>query len=115
MHTLRLLAAALVPVVTIPFACSATHEDPEETAGGAGPSGASGQQGAGGGAGCDTCLGQVYTPCNPDGTPGMAVTCPTACSPGMGCVECVPDTLLCVGNEVHKCSSDGKNTDELVM
>ncbi len=30
-----------------------------------------------------------------------------------GCV-CTPDSLLCVGNDVHKCASDGSNSDQIV-
>src|SRR5262245_56576587 len=55
------------------------------------------------GAGCGQCFGTSYTPCNTDGTPGPAVTCLAACTPGVGCSECTPGGKVCVGDEVHEC------------
>lgn len=110
MRLLRRLAS-LSPVFLLAFACSATPDDPGSATGSAaGP----GSGGAGGGDACGSCLGQIYTPCNPDGTQGESVTCTGACAAGIGCVDCLPGSLLCEGNEVHKCGEDGQNTDEIV-
>jgi hypothetical protein len=111
MRLLRRLAS-LAPVFLLAFACSATPDDPGSATGSAaGP----GSGGAGGNGACGSCLGDAYTPCNTDGTPGEPVTCTGACAAGIGCVACLPDALSCVGNEVHKCSVDGQNTDEVVQ
>ena len=110
MRLIRRLAS-LAPVFLLAFACSATPDDPGSATGSAtGP----GSGGAGGGGTCGSCLGEIYTPCNPDGTPGESVTCTGACAAGIGCVDCLPGALLCEGNEVHKCGDDGQNTDEVV-
>lgn len=42
------------------------------------------------------------------------MVCPDACVPDKGCAKCVPDALQCVGNEVHACSADGSNYDQVV-
>jgi hypothetical protein len=36
-----------------------------------------------------------------------SMTCPTACSPQLGCTLCVPGTGTCNGNESHACADDG--------
>jgi IgGFc binding protein len=111
-----LLSALILPLFAAPFACSATgHGQSTSTSGGGGSGGEGGHGGAGGGGACDTCLGDSYTPCNADGSPGAPVKCPAACAVGKGCVECVPGELLCVGNEVHKCADDGKGPGALVQ
>jgi len=92
--------------LALPFvvmACSASG-DRTTSAGAAG--GTPGQ--------CGNCLDKVFTPCNADGSPGTAQVCPDACVPDKGCATCVPDALQCVGNEVHACSSDGSNYDQVV-
>src|SRR4051812_44318696 len=87
-HLLRLAAALAAPVL-LAIACSATGERPAESSGGGSTTGGGG---AGGGAGaCGTCLGDIYTPCNADGSPGESETCASgACAPGKGCVSCLP-------------------------
>src|SRR5690242_10114241 len=96
-RTLSLLALALC------LSCSAAGQHQTGGSGGGGGSG-----GHGGGDGCGQCLGNVYTPCD-HGKPGTPITCTTAaCAPDLGCVECVPGTPVCSGNEVHDCGSDGK-------
>ena len=57
---------------------------------------------------CATCLGNVFTPCD-RGIPGTPITCPSACAPELGCVDCVPGSTHCVGDEVFACSADGKS------
>lgn len=117
MRLLRLFAAGSVPFVLAVVACSASGKGAgfDGSQGGTTTSSSSGLGGAGGGNGaCGTCLGGLYTPCNADGSAGTPVTCPAACAPGKGCVACVPDAPVCVGNEVHKCASDGGSTGGLV-
>ncbi len=93
------------------YACSATGKAPEDAFGGVGgeASGSSSAQGAGGKASmCGTCAGKVYTPCDANQMPGAPKDCGAAtCAAGLGCVACAPGALLCVGNEVHQCASDG--------
>lgn len=108
MRTL-LLPIAILPLLALPFACSAGGER-NETSNGAGAS-----SGSGGNGSCDECLGVIYTPCNADGSPGTSVTCPDACIPGKGCVFCLPGSLQCVGNEIRKCNADGTSYDEVVQ
>ncbi|TKC94163.1 IgGFc-binding protein [Polyangium fumosum] len=104
-----LLALFLLPCFVIPFACSASG-DHTSTSSGGGTAGA-----GGGGEGCGQCFGAVFTPCNPDGTPGTPVTCPSGvCAPKVGCVECQPGALTCVGNEVRRCAEDGQTATEVV-
>ncbi len=112
MRSLRYLAL-FAPLPLIAFACSATPENPAAATGSSTGTG-SGSSGGGGAGVCDTCFGAEYTPCDANGKPGEPITCPEACAPGLGCAACVPDTNVCVGNEVHKCSSDGQNMDQLV-
>lgn len=102
-------AVLLLPLIGA-LACSASGNAPS----GAGGAGSSSATGSGGNSACGDCFGSTFTPCNADGTPGTPIVCPGACTPGMGCTACVPDLLVCVGNEVHKCASDGSNSDELV-
>ncbi|MFO0757821.1 MAG: IgGFc-binding protein [Byssovorax sp.] len=101
--------------LALPYACSATGQPSGASGTTSGNGGSSGTTGAGGGKDCDTCLGGTYTPCDKDGQPGTPVQCDNgACAPGMGCVACVPGSLVCMGNEVHECSADGSNSDKLV-
>lgn len=76
-----------------------------------------GTPGAGGGSGtggtgfdssvCGFCTGKTFTPCV-DGQPGDTQACDAYCLDGMGCVECLPGSTVCVGNDVHACGDDGK-------
>ncbi|MRG97871.1 IgGFc-binding protein [Polyangium spumosum] len=103
-----LLALFLLPCFVIPFACSAGGDRTATTSGGAGG-------GGGGSSGCGQCFGALFTPCNPDGTPGAVVTCESGvCAPNVGCVDCQPGATTCVGNEVRRCSEEGKDTGEVV-
>ena len=123
---------ALVPSLLFAFlalggACSATGEATDFSgSGGAGSgTGAGAGNGSGGNAsggngsggvlgGCGTCNDKTYTPCDANKHPGAPIDCPVACAYGVGCVMCSPGTNTCVGNEVHKCSVDGTNADQLV-
>ena len=111
--------SSLLPFFLLPLACSAAPNN-EPTSAGGGGSGAgntgttTGNGGFGGNPVCDYCADGSYIPCNADGTPGAPVPCPNSCTAGMGCVDCIPGAQACVGNEVHKCSEDGKITDEIV-
>ncbi|MCC6524176.1 MAG: IgGFc-binding protein, partial [Polyangiaceae bacterium] len=53
-------------------------------------------------------MGTVYTPCEPDNTPGTPVECLHSCLVGVGCVACDPGGTVCVGNDVHDCGPDGQ-------
>lgn len=115
---------ALFPLIALSCvglagACSATGAENGFSDGSGGASGVgaggAGSGGAGGvGASCDVCAGKSYTPCDAKGQPATPVACPEACAPGKGCVACVPGSVVCVGNEVHRCAADGKGKDELV-
>ncbi|MCA9595282.1 MAG: IgGFc-binding protein [Myxococcales bacterium] len=101
-------------LLAIAASCSATNSDKtNNVGGGSGTGGGGGTAGNDGGLSCGFCAGNQYTPCD-NGKAGTPVDCPKACAPTVGCTECVPGTKSCVGNEVHRCSSDGSNTDELV-
>jgi len=63
--------------------------------------------------GCGTCLGNVFMSCD-DGGPGTPITCPSACAAALGCVDCVPGSALCVGDEIHACSADGKGVGPVI-
>ncbi len=58
-------------------------------------------------------MGDTYTPCNPDGSPGAPVVCTGVCSPGVGCTDCLAGGKTCVGNDVHTCNDDGSLGDYL--
>lgn len=112
MRTLELSLAKVIVLVLAAasmYACSAAGERKEASG-----TGNSGSSSSGGGTTCDICVGVNYTPCNSDGTPGAVQTCTGACVPGKGCVACTPGSHVCVGNEVHKCSDDAMNMDEVV-
>jgi hypothetical protein len=106
----RLLHLALPPsLLALAFSCSATGNHPDVTGGSATGSG------AGGSGECNTCFGNVYTPCTSHGGPGAPVKCTTgACAPGLGCVTCVPGDLFCAGSAVHKCAADGQDSGQVV-
>lgn len=111
--------ASLAPLFVLSLACSASPNTPTGAGGsGAGTnnggSGAGNNGGFGGGATCDFCTEDSYIPCNADGSAGDPVPCPATCTPGMGCVDCIPGANGCVGNEVHKCTDDGKIGSEVV-
>ncbi|MGE0327207.1 MAG: IgGFc-binding protein [Polyangiaceae bacterium] len=93
------------------FACSASNSSSGVNGGNGGNGGSSG--GPDGGLFCNGCVGQTYTPCE-NGEPQTPIECDEACTPDLGCTHCTPEETVCVGNEVHKCSKDGSNTDELV-
>ncbi len=109
--------AVVPPLLVLAFSCSATG-DPNINSTGVGGSGSttSGDTtGAGGDLACNNCLGNTFTPCNSDGTPGAPVECKTGvCAPDVGCVQCIPGGTVCAGNEVHRCAPDGQSMDELV-
>jgi IgGFc binding protein len=79
-------------------------------AGGGAGTGANAGAGGDAGADCDICEGNTYTPCEN----GEPQECPEACAPGLGCVLCLPGARQCIGTEVHACSADGTNFDEVV-
>lgn len=100
----------LVPIGTVLFAaCSAS-----DSGGGPGGNGGGGTGNVGGDASvCGFCVNKDYTPCE-NGQPGTPIPCKDTCTSGVGCTLCTPGSTVCVGNEVHKCSADGMNQDELV-
>src|SRR4051812_3801360 len=108
---MRFFRLALPPsLLALAFSCSATGNHTSLSGGSA-----SGTGGTGGAGECNTCLGNVYTPCPSHGGPGTPVKCTTgACAPGLGCVACVPGDLFCVGDAVHKCAADGKDSGQVV-
>jgi hypothetical protein len=95
-------------------ACSATATNAFDQGGGGSGLGGAGQGGSGASDACGTCLGGSYVPCDSSGMPADPVVCPQACAPGKGCVACLPDGLVCVGNDVHRCAADGSNSDPIV-
>ncbi|MFO0551163.1 MAG: IgGFc-binding protein [Polyangiaceae bacterium] len=109
-HVLR--SSLLTSFVLFAWGCSAGQEPSGGGGNGAG-SNTAGNGHGGGLSGCDNCFGDAYTPCKDDGTPGDPIPCPAACSPGIGCVDCIPGATVCVGNEVHACDAQG-TTGELV-
>ncbi len=105
---------SILPLLgAVAASCSATSSDDNNNGGNGGNGASSGSGGQDGGATCGFCAANLYTPCE-NGQPGTTIDCPEACAPNLGCVKCVPGSKSCVGNEVHKCSADGTNTDELV-
>ncbi|MBK8255151.1 MAG: IgGFc-binding protein [Polyangiaceae bacterium] len=102
-----LLFLALLPSQ---FGCSAA---PNNTTGGGGAGAStSSNNGGNGGIGgnsdvCDICNAGSYIPCNSDGTPGTPETCPKACAPKLGCVDCYPGGKTCLGNDVYQCTDQG--------
>ena len=54
------------------------------------------------------CVGTSFQACS-GGAWVEVQNCPIACSPSLGCVECNPEatTRICVGDEVHECTSTG--------
>lgn len=105
---MRLVSLALLaPFFALPFACAATGNN--QFTGGSGGT-ANSTTGTGGAAQCNFCFGDTFTPCV-NGQPGPTQKCDTGvCAPGLGCVECNPGGGVCVGNEIHECSADGKIT-----
>ncbi len=109
-----LWVAGWVSVCALSFtSCSASE---------GGKKGGAGTGGGGGGAGeagtdaaiCALCTGNTFTPCI-DGVQGTPVECPAACSTALGCVECLPNQDVCVGNEVRRCAADGQSAPDLVQ
>lgn len=105
----RALAAGPV-VVFLAASCGASAGGNPGSGGGGGNSG---DGGAIDGSLCGFCTLNSYTPCV-NGQPGTPEECQEACAPGVGCTKCVPNSTVCVGNEVHKCAPDGNSMDELV-
>lgn len=56
--------------------------------------------------GAISCVGRERFVCV-DGTPVSQELCERACSPNIGCTECLPGTLYCSGQEVRRCGDDG--------
>jgi hypothetical protein len=105
---LAFLALASAVAVGATGACSATSQL-EETAG----SGASGAgAGQGGGLVCPRCEFETYVDC--EGTEANCFDLGLTCVPTLGCTPCVPGGNVCVGNEVHECTSDGQPNGPLV-
>ena len=57
------------------------------------------------------CDGNTKQVC--DGMGGFKTTemCPKVCVPDLGCVECVPDSFQCMGDQVQKCNAMGSGWD----
>ncbi len=53
------------------------------------------------------CVGLDYMVCT-DGAWTLQESCPTACDPVLGCVECVPGDTYCDGDVVMVCDEDGQ-------
>lgn len=114
---MRLLSRALLaPFFVVPFACAASGQNQFTGGSGGGTGSGAGSTGTGGsGEQCDFCFGNTFTPCV-DGKPGQPVQCTTGvCAPGLGCADCNPGGGVCVGNDVHACTSDGKVGDTVVQ
>lgn len=93
--------------------CSAGSSDKSYVGQGAGGSGLI-DSGIGDGfsLGCKICLGKEYTDCDEHGVPQPPVDCGTLeCVPGRGCLECFPNKNICIGNEIHACTQEGKPGD----
>jgi hypothetical protein len=103
------LLAAIAPLFVLAFGCSAAPGNEPTSAGGAGGGTTAATGGGGSAPSCDVCNKGAYTPCRADGTPGEPVPCPEECTSGVGCVSCIPDSVTCAGNEVHKCAPDGQS------
>ncbi|MBK8994545.1 MAG: IgGFc-binding protein [Myxococcales bacterium] len=102
----------LLPVGTVLGAACSASESGSSSGGNGG--GGTGNTGGGDASVCGFCIQKSYTPCV-DGQPGTPVECEDTCTSGLGCTLCAPGSTVCVGNEVHKCSEDGMNQDELVQ
>lgn len=85
--------------------------DPIDGGGGAGAGPNNGGQG-GSFEGCPRCELGVFTDCEGNETDCNALD--QECSPELGCSECVPGALGCVGNEVHECDENGQPNGPLV-
>jgi len=110
MRSLRLLFAS--PCLVLAVACAASGNNSFTGGGG---QGTAGNGGSGAGDGCSSCIGDTYTPCV-NGQPGTPVKCATgACAPGLGCVDCVPGSTSCDGNDVKQCGPDGKVSGTVVQ
>ncbi len=88
-------------MAALPGACSAS-DNKQGTGSGAGTGTGTGTGQGGGLEECGSCFDNTYTPCE-----GPAVECPEACSPGIGCTDCIAGATFCVGNDVHNCNDDG--------
>lgn len=88
--------------------CSAGN-DP---VGGGGSGAGNGTGGGGGGFTCPTCDLGAYVDCE-----GTRIDCDAQnlqCDATLGCVQCIPGTNGCVGNEVHACDDNGEPNGPLV-
>jgi hypothetical protein len=109
---MRSLAASLlaltlvVPLALAPAGCGPTGSSGDDTTGDGGQrDGSSGpcEEGARqcelGSNAWQTCQGGRWV---------STVNCPLACDPNLGCVECLPNSTTCDGNDVIGCGPDGK-------
>jgi hypothetical protein len=64
------------------------------------------------GDGAKICTGNTLEVCV-DGEYVIDMECPTACSPQLGCVECVPGTGTCNGEIAHECRADGSGYQDV--
>ncbi|MBI5534172.1 MAG: IgGFc-binding protein [Deltaproteobacteria bacterium] len=115
LHLLGVVAIATWMGMIYAAGCSANSSE-SEFGGGVGGSGGAFIPDAPGGDGqmfgCNACLGTKYTVCDENGKEIDHKECaPQICAPGVGCVECQPNKNMCVGNEVHACTAEGKPGD----
>ncbi|HHH30856.1 MAG TPA: hypothetical protein ENK57_21270, partial [Polyangiaceae bacterium] len=89
-------------MAALPGACSASDNKQGTTGSGAGTGTGTGTGQGGGIDDCGSCFDNTYTPCE-----GPAVECPQACSPGIGCTDCIAGATYCVGNDVYTCTDEG--------
>ncbi|MFO0579041.1 MAG: hypothetical protein U1A78_33985 [Polyangia bacterium] len=60
------------------------------------------------------CYGNTYSVCNSAGYLTPVSDCGAlVCSDSLGCVDCAPGSMTCVGDEVHRCGADGKAAELL--
>jgi len=107
MRRMRNVGLGLVLVVlmgSLPGACSASDNKQGTSSGGGTVTSGNGGNGAQGGGidECGTCFDNTFNPCD-----GPSEECPVACSPGIGCTDCVAGANYCVGNDVYSCNDDG--------
>ncbi|MBK6692932.1 MAG: IgGFc-binding protein [Myxococcales bacterium] len=62
---------------------------------------------------CGSCTPAGYSVCDASGQP-RTETCMegTVCVPNKGCLACAPGGTVCVGNDIHACTNDGKPGDK---
>ena len=57
--------------------------------------------------GMHQCLSSTYEVCS-GGQWTTQQDCPAACDQALGCVECIPNSNVCEGGNVHSCSATGE-------